>query len=133
MPIKPPKISKQRIEKQTSKELARLMFNQQLEEDKKYRLGEQDRLFTQALKNIKEHCYHHCMSCGKYVEFPQDSHREENIQNMFFWIGQCPECKTWNYQNIFTKKYKGDDGETGFLVDTRWYTEEEFKKRLHKE
>lgn len=122
---KAPKTSGKRIEKHAGRELGRLMFERQVKEESKYKKGEEERVFKQAIKNISEHCYWNCVYCDEFVEFPQDTHRGETIKDTFFWIGKCPECGGWNYQNIYTTKFKSDTGEVETVADTRWYKEEE--------
>lgn len=129
MPAKLPKVSKQRIEKHTGRELARLMFAQQQAEEKKVRATRQDTLMKEALNNIKDQCYKHCVHCGKFVQLDAKNHREETINGSFFWIGKCTECGKENYLNIFLVKFRGQMGEIDFAVDSKLYTEDQVYRR----
>lgn len=125
--IKVPKTSRQNIERYAGRELGKLMFEKQQRDEAKVKQTKQQTLMQQALKNIKEHCFHVCEHCQKYVDFPQDTHREETINGSVFWIGVCPECHKENYQNIFLVRTKDQMGDTDWYVDARWYKPEDVK------
>lgn len=111
------------LKKETARELARLMYEdirkQNDLEEKSYR----DKVWEEALANIKDHTFGTCQYCHKFVEYNGKEHREESINGKFFWIARCPECHRENYMNIWTFSKKFGD-EVTWLVDYAWMTRE---------
>lgn len=92
-------------------------FNNQLQEYQK-------KLIAQSLENIKERVFHVCPYCNERQEFPGDGHREETINNKFYWIQNCPSCNREVYCNIFTVRTTDQIGQPDYYVNSRWMTKE---------
>lgn len=118
----------QQIKKETAKELAKLMYedihNANMHEEK----GDRDKTWESTLENLKEQNYGKCQYCGRFVKFDGTKHREQTLDNRFFWIANCPECNGENWENIFLVKRKMNTGfgeEVVWLTDYKWYRRED--------
>jgi hypothetical protein len=126
--FKIPKTSRSRIEKVTGRELARLIYNDQRNEESRYFEVKKKKLIEEGLNNIKEHCLHNCVYCNEFVDFT--NHREDRINGAFFWIAECPKCGKTNYQNIFIRIWRDPDtGQKEPIVDTKWLTEAQLRSQ----
>jgi hypothetical protein len=124
------------IEKMAAKELANMLYQDEILKRKRSVDAEKKKTVQQALENLNTYGWVEC----PYPEYKDaglmqtDPSKGETrvIKGSMFWIGECPNGKKV-YVNIFVKRSAEADGSIIWMPDVVYMNEEDFQHWLNGE